>query len=94
MEINNPAGNKSDPFYVTNGLLAVELMTGKMQVGNSQFEGRYPASIPMASDTDDKEAPTYATFGRLMPRAENKLGQRVINRIERDGRITSNVAGR
>src|SRR5437773_11288136 len=28
MEINNPSGNPNDPFYVTNGLLAVELMTG------------------------------------------------------------------
>jgi len=93
MEINNPAGNRGDPFYVTNGLLTVELMTGRMQVGNSQFTDRYPAGIPLASDTDDKEAPTYATFGKLMSRAENKLGQRVINRIERDGRITSTTDG-
>src|SRR5207248_8412656 len=26
MEINNPNANPNDPFYVTNGLLAVELM--------------------------------------------------------------------
>src|SRR6476659_11379947 len=28
MEINNPAADKADPFYVTNGLLVVELVTG------------------------------------------------------------------
>jgi hypothetical protein len=33
MEINNPNGDKNSPFYVTNGLLTVELMSGKIQVG-------------------------------------------------------------
>ena len=89
MEINNPSGNKNDPFYVTNGLLTVELMTGRMQVGNNRFVDRYPAQIPLASDTDDTTAPTYATFGKLMAKAENKVGQRIINRIASDGSITS-----
>src|SRR6266567_8452335 len=31
MEINDPNANKSDPFYVTNGRLAVELISGQMQ---------------------------------------------------------------
>jgi hypothetical protein len=43
MEINNPNGNKSDPFYVTNGLLTVELITGYMQKGNSSRVLRWPA---------------------------------------------------
>ena len=34
MEINDPAGDQSKPFYVTNGLLATELMTGRMQTGD------------------------------------------------------------
>src|SRR5436190_8242224 len=62
MEINNPNANKDDPFYVTNGLLTIELISGKMQVGNSQYQTRYPANIPLASDIDDANAPTYATF--------------------------------
>src|SRR2546423_1449331 len=37
MEINNPNANKNDPFYVTNGLLTIELISGKMQIGNSQY---------------------------------------------------------
>ena len=36
MEINNPDGDKTSPFYVTNGLLTVELITGKMQVGDNR----------------------------------------------------------
>ncbi len=64
MEINNPTGNKSSKFYVTNGLLTEELITGKMQVGDNSFVSRYPAQIDIASDTDDTSptAPTYASF--------------------------------
>src|SRR3954453_11182873 len=31
MEVNNPNGDKSNPFYVTNGLLTEELISGQMQ---------------------------------------------------------------
>ena len=51
---------------MTNGLLTVELVTGQLQVGNNQFVARYPAQIPLASDTDDANAPTYASFGKLL----------------------------
>lgn len=62
MEINNPNGNKNNPFYVTNGLLARELIFGLVQVGDNRYVERYPANIPLASDLDDSDAPTYATF--------------------------------
>src|SRR5438270_9405380 len=29
MEVNNPNGNPNDPFFITNGLLTVELISGK-----------------------------------------------------------------
>jgi hypothetical protein len=62
MEINNPNGDKSSPFYVTNGLLTVELISGQMQVGDHALVGRAPADIALASDPDDATAPTYASF--------------------------------
>jgi hypothetical protein len=62
MEINNPGGNQNDPFFVTNGLLTVELISGKMQVGNFAYQNRTAANIPLASDTDDPNAPTYVSF--------------------------------
>jgi DMSO/TMAO reductase YedYZ molybdopterin-dependent catalytic subunit len=86
MEINNPSGNRNDPFFVTNGLLTTELMLGRIQVGNNSYVERYRAHIPLASDSDDAQAPTYASFARLMAtRAENRTGQRVVNYLERDG---------
>jgi hypothetical protein len=63
MEINDPKADTSNPFYVTNGLLTVELISGKMQIGNNAFVDREPADIPMASDADDANAPTYRSFG-------------------------------
>ena len=62
MEINNPNADQNTPFYVTNGLLTVELITGQMQIGNNAFINRYPAEIPISGDTDDTNAPTYAIF--------------------------------
>src|SRR5207237_4163861 len=64
MEINNPNGDKSNPFYVTNGLLTEELIYGRIQTGNNKYEFRYPAEINLASDGDDTGAgtPTYASF--------------------------------
>jgi hypothetical protein len=62
MEINDPKGDKSSPFFVTNGLLTIELISGKMQLGKNQYETRTPAHIALASDVDDPNAPTYATF--------------------------------
>jgi Tol biopolymer transport system component len=62
MEINNPNGDRNSPFYVTNGLLTIELISGQMQIGNNAVVNRYSANIPIAGDTDDVNAPTYAAF--------------------------------
>src|SRR6476646_2839033 len=35
MEINDPNGDPTTPFYVTNGLLGVELITGQEQLGDN-----------------------------------------------------------
>src|SRR5919201_2081281 len=53
MEINDPNAKKDDPFYVTNGLLAVELISGLQQTGVVTYQVRGPAAINLASDSDD-----------------------------------------
>jgi Tol biopolymer transport system component len=62
MEINNPDADQSNPFYVTNGLLTIELISGQMQVGDNSFVNRYSANLPISGDIDDTQAPTYASF--------------------------------
>ena len=61
MEINNPNGNPADPFYVTNGLLVVEMISGKVQTGVNTFEVRSPSDIRVAGD-DGSDAPTYSAL--------------------------------
>lgn len=89
MEINNPNGDKNNPFYVTNGLLTVELVTGKMQVGNNAFVDRFPANIPLASDVDDANAPTYASFSGLLSPVTDLSGQNAITVIDKAGNTDS-----
>ena len=89
MEINNPNGDRKNPFFVTNGLLTRELATGSMQVGNSKFVERWPAEIPLASDADDATAPTYASFRNLITRpAPVKAGLTLDERVGRDGVVS------
>ncbi len=93
MEINNPNGDKNDPFYVTNGLLGVELVSGLLQTGVSNYENRRPAAINLASDPDDPSAPTYQSFNGVsnVPNAPNErrranqTGQTVRTAIDRQG---------
>ncbi|HEX2914448.1 MAG TPA: hypothetical protein VH186_26850 [Chloroflexia bacterium] len=62
MEVNNPNGDQSSPYFVTNGLLARELINGQMQVGDQKFQPREPAVIGVAGDIDDTSGPTYAAL--------------------------------
>ncbi len=49
---------------VTNGLLATELVTGRLQLGDNTFETRAPANVPMAGDANNT-GPTYAMVQAL-----------------------------
>ena len=58
MEINDPTADQSSEWYVTNGLLPIELMTGRMAIGLNQIEFRGPAQISAIGDPG--HFPTYA----------------------------------
>lgn len=95
MEINNPNAPANNPFYVTNGLLTVELIWGFMQIGERNFTQRYPAEIALASDTDDTGAPTYLSFQAVSNGpsgdkvAPDRRGQKVTETINRRGQTGS-----
>ena len=88
MEITNPDAVDDGVWYVTNGLLVVELVSGNMQVGHDAFEARAPATIPVAGDSDDPNNPTYATFATLLDADPATLQQPIIERVDRNGQIT------
>jgi hypothetical protein len=65
MEITDPNGDRDDPWFVSNGLLVVELMTGQLQTGHTTFEQRNPANVNVAGDADDPNGVTYAMMDKL-----------------------------
>lgn len=93
MEINNPSGNRDQQFFVTNGLLTVDLIAGSIQVGDADFTTYHPACIPMSGDFGDQLAPTYFAFQKVSVnnnrqdthQAQNRTGQKVMETIDRNG---------
>lgn len=94
MEINDENRDPTDPWYVTSGLLTVELVTGRMQVGNEVFEDLEPAQIPVAGDLEriDPLTPYYADYAEeRLARVPDRTGQLVVTQFQRghgDVRIT------
>jgi len=91
MEINNPQGDRSQPFFVTNGLLTVEMISGFIQLGDADFVRFHPACIPMSGDFGDTLAPTYFAFQGVSNTqagdhdAPDRTGQKVTQTINHDG---------
>lgn len=61
----HPVDPDSD-WFITQGLLATELMTGELQLGDATFQQHPPADIPVAGDPVNNLSPTYAAMGQLI----------------------------
>jgi len=94
MEINNPNGNRADLFFVTNGLLVREMISGDLQMGDAVFNTKTPADIPVAGDPNSSgqnpNAPTYASFKGVASlnndrRSSDRSGQLVTTFLAKDG---------
>ena len=79
-------------WYVVNGLLATEMITGRLQLGDNTFEQYAPAEINIAGDPDDSSAPTYATFNGLLDLQTFELGSLIGATVNRAGTIDQNPA--
>ncbi|HQZ90252.1 MAG TPA: Ig-like domain-containing protein [Thermomicrobiales bacterium] len=92
MEITDPAGDVSSPWFVTNGLLVVELVTGRLQVGNNVFVPLPAAAVSVAGDPDDLSGPTYATIATVLDAPAAPPGASYAERLSRDGTIVRDPA--
>jgi subtilisin family serine protease len=89
MEISaEPGIDPNSIWYITNGLLSLELITGRMQLGDATFEQHLPAIVNVAGDPDDTAGPTYATFTNLLGAAPAEDGAPLTQRIARNGTLT------
>lgn len=93
MEITNPAGDRGSDWYVTNGLLVMELVTGQMQVGDDRFLDREPAEIPVAGDEDDPDSPTYAILQGLLDEPATETGTEITATLDQNGAIGDDGPG-
>lgn len=90
MEWNDPTGDQLDHWFVTFGLLAQEMVTNQIQVGNDQFLFSAPADIPIIGDLDDPHTPTYSSFHALIgQRFPDLTGEHPFQTIDRQGTIGS-----
>ncbi len=68
LEINDPAKDPNNKYYVTSGLLLREMITGQFQTGDAQVVDRGPANVPLAGDIAPgvPDSPTYASLTNLV----------------------------
>lgn len=100
MEINDPSN--ATERGVTNGLLTVELVSGRLKAGNGTGDDenvrREPAAVPVAGDPGNvnPSAPTYATFQGVATidngyRDPDRTGQRVGTTLDKLANRTNNT---
>ncbi|RIK47204.1 MAG: peptidase S8 [Chloroflexi bacterium] len=83
MEVTDPLDDRNQAWYVTNGLLVREMISGRLQLGDNSFSNRGPAAVNVAGDPDDPLGPRYSSFTAVQtsaPLGENALITQTINR--------------
>lgn len=93
MEINDPNADKSNPFFVTQGLLARDMIRGEVQEGQTSFRPAQPAQIPFG-DPDDTTGPTYASFNGVLGAEPVPAGQPITASIDRAGNVSQSADSR
>ncbi len=73
------------PWLVTKGLYAKQLVEGRVQRGDNEFEDRVSPDINIAGDPNDPNAPTYASFSKVLKEGPTSKGQIYTKAIRRDG---------
>src|SRR5690606_23727675 len=87
MEITDPGGDPNSIWYVTNGLLSLEMVLGAVQLGDQVLEFRTPANVNVAGDPDDPVGPTYASLTPLLDAPPLPVGATVTQTVDRAGHV-------
>lgn len=98
MEVSDPNSDRSQLWFVTNGLLTKELISGKLQTGTDQFAQQQPSDTPVVGDyAVDSRGLTYASFANVASlnadrRSPSQIGAKVIQTIDAAGGTSSDGA--
>ena len=84
--------DEDSPWLITQGLLATELMTGELQLGDAAFEQHNPSNRSAAGDPQDTTAPTYVAMGDLMERDARAGGEVIVEYANRTGVVVEDEA--
>src|SRR4051812_34168244 len=87
MERTDPTASRATPGFVTNGLLATEMITGRVQLGDRTFDPRAPATVTIAGDANDADGPTYATFTKLTTAPPLAANSAITQTVDRAGTV-------
>jgi hypothetical protein len=97
MELNDPNADKNSQWYITNGLIVREMVSGRIQTGNASYQDSSPAQVAVAGDplASNPAAPTYATFRKLASlnndnRAAFQPSNPIIDQIDGNGNLSQN----
>src|SRR6184192_485649 len=93
MEVNDPSADQSNPFFVTQGLLAEDMIYGRIQVGVDTFLPASPAAIPFG-DPDDKTGPTYKSLNGVTNAPPVESGKPITAAIDRGGNVSNSADSR
>ena len=83
MEINNPLADPDDPWFVTNGLLATELITGRVQVGHLSHVQIDPSRSQIAGDRHPS-SPTYFDLSDFLDAEATPVGDVLVQQLTVD----------
>ena len=86
MEINDPDAPITSGWYVTGGHLALELISGRQQIGDSSFISYSPARVSIAGDPD-ADTPTYSDLAALIESNFHQDGDTITLAFDNQGEI-------
>lgn len=93
MEVTDPNKALTDPYYVTNGLLVKEMVTGNLQLGDNTFESKGAAQIPAAGDLSSvNPSPRFADYASLLNRNDNQTGKSIVETLDKGGVISTDTS--
>ena len=89
MEVTKPQlSARNNPYYVTNGLLVREMVTGQLQTGDNRFETRQPSrELPAGDATFQNRTPPYVLYAALLDHNPNRNGSAINERMFRTGEV-------